>query len=201
MKVRPLEHAFYLGEDVVLLARRLLGRMIVSDIGGHRTAGIITETEAYAGITDRASHAYGGRRTRRTEPMYAQGGTAYVYLCYGMHHLFNVVTGPPGIPHAILVRAMVPVAGLDTMARRRGREHFTTRGPGTLAQALGITTAYSGADLITGPIVIMDTGEEVPARSITSGPRIGVEYAGSDALLPYRFRIPPSRAIPIPPAP
>src|SRR5690554_2923560 len=119
MQGRVLDPAFYLEGSVVDQARQLLGMVLVTAFHKKRTSAVITETEAYAGVADRASHAHGGRRTRRTEPMYAEGGTAYVYLCYGIHHLFNVVVGPAGTPHAVLVRAGVPVEGVDIIRSRR----------------------------------------------------------------------------------
>ena len=122
MKLSP---DFYLREDVVQISQDLLGKYLFTQIGGKTTAGIITETEAYAGITDKASHAYGGKRTARTETMYARGGTAYVYLCYGIHHLFNVVTNMPGIPHAVLIRAVIPAEGIETILRRRNKEKIS----------------------------------------------------------------------------
>ncbi|MDX1500675.1 MAG: DNA-3-methyladenine glycosylase [Woeseiaceae bacterium] len=184
---------FYLGEDVVAIARTLLGKILATSIDGRRTRAVITETEAYAGITDRASHAFGGRRTRRTEPLFAAGGIAYVYLCYGIHHLFNVVTGPEGVPHAVLVRAGAPLDGIDTMLARRGRARVDARlmaGPGTLSCALGIRTSMTGTALGGGNrIRLEDHGIEVPAGDIRSGPRVGIDYAGPDAALPYRFRL------------
>ncbi|MBK8497745.1 MAG: DNA-3-methyladenine glycosylase [Flavobacteriales bacterium] len=188
-----LPRSFYLRADVTAIANELLGKVIATGIDGERCAGIITETEAYAGPSDRASHAYGGRRTARNEPMYRIGGTAYVYLCYGIHHLFNVVTHVEGMPHAVLVRAILPMEGIPTMRIRRGAAVFSTSGPGTLSTALGIRTAHTGTDLLTGPIRIEDRGLRVPDTDIITGPRIGVEYAGDDAQLPYRFRIAPSR--------
>jgi len=189
--VSKLPRSFYTGGDVTNIARALLGKFLVTRSGRTMTAGIITETEAYAGVDDRASHAYGGRRTGRNEVMYGQGGFAYVYLCYGIHHLFNVVTNAEDIPHAVLIRAIHPIAGIRTMERRRDRAPLTTGGPGTLSQALGISTAHNGTDLLGNTIWIEDRGLIVPRRSILTGPRIGVGYAGSDALLPYRFRIDP----------
>jgi DNA-3-methyladenine glycosylase len=183
-----IKRSFYRNDDVVDIARALLGKVLVSNTGGKRTAGIITETEAYAGIGDRASHAFGGRRTARNEVMYGDGGVAYVYLCYGIHHLFNVVTHTRDTPHAVLVRAIHPLEGTDVMAKRRGRgSRLTTNGPGTLTQALGISTAHNGTDLLDGVIHIEDRKINVPGKLIITGPRIGVEYAKEDALLPYRF--------------
>jgi DNA-3-methyladenine glycosylase len=186
-----LRRSFYLDDDVVAIARDLLGKVLVTRLDGRRTTGIITETEAYAGIHDRASHAWNGRRTARTEVMYAKGGTAYVYLCYGIHHLFNVVTNVEGVPHAVLVRAVHPLEGIDIMReRRQGR--LVTNGPGTVSSALGIRTTHTGTDLLGDTIWIEDHGIAVPRKHIIVGPRIGVDYAGSDALLPYRFRVAPS---------
>jgi DNA-3-methyladenine glycosylase len=186
-----LDRSFYLRQDVVQLARELLGKELHTTFDDGTTSGVITETEAYAGLTDRASHAYKGRPTTRTAPMFAQGGTAYVYLCYGIHHLFNVVTHEEGTPHAILIRAVLPRIGTDIIAQRRGGRPGTT-GPGTVAQALGIRTEHSGSDLINGAIRINELGIAIPDDAIIVGPRIGVDYAGADALLPYRFRIAPS---------
>lgn len=193
---RPLSPSFYLRADVTAIARELLGKVLVTRFEGRRTSGIITETEAYAGVGDRASHAYGGRRTERTEVMYARGGTAYVYLCYGLHHLFNVVTHQEGVPHAVLIRAIEPLEGLGIMRDRRAGRPLRTGGPALVSQALGIRTAHTGTDLLLGPIGIEDHGLAPAEGSVLVGPRVGVDYAGPDAALPYRFRIAPS-----PPAP
>lgn len=189
---KKLPRSFYLRDDVVAISRELLGMVVCTDIDGRRTAAIITETEAYAGPGDRASHAYGHRRTRRTEPMYGPGGTAYVYLCYGMHHLFNVVTNVSGVPHAVLVRAGEVQSGLATMLERRGKasqDRTLLAGPGSLARALGITTDLTGSSLVNGPIRIEDHGLHVDPDRVTVGPRVGVDYAGEDAGRPYRFRL------------
>ncbi len=153
---------------------------------------MITETEAYGGVSDRASHSYGGRRTQRNEPMYHEGGIAYVYLCYGIHHLFNVVTGPKGTPTAVLIRSLAPLDGVEVMLRRRRKKEVhpsLTAGPGSLSQALGITTRFSGIQLSAPPIWIEDRGIGIPSVQIAAGPRIGVAYAGEDAQLPWRFFI------------
>jgi DNA-3-methyladenine glycosylase len=184
--------SFYRRPDVVRISRELLGKVLVTRIGNKLTSGIITETEAYEGITDKASHAYGGKRTARTETMYAPGGTAYVYLCYGIHHLFNVVTNAEDIPHAVLIRAIQPLDGMATMLKRRG---FTkpapnlSAGPGTTSQALGIRVAHSGLSLLEGPVWIEDRGLIINKKDIVTGTRIGVDYAGKDAKKPYRFLI------------
>lgn len=188
---RKLPASFYLRDDVVAIARDLLGKVLVTRFDGGTTSGIITETEAYAGINDRASHAFAGRRTARNEPMYAAGGVAYVYLCYGIHHLFNVVTNQRDVPHAVLIRAIEPLEGTELMRARRGRAMLTTTGPGTLTQALGIHTRHSGMDLLGDTIHIEDRALIVPDTALTISPRIGVDYAGDDALLPYRFQFDP----------
>ncbi len=182
-----LPRSFYLQADVVQVARDLIGKVLFSHTGDIVTAGVITETEAYAGEVDRASHAFGGRRTRRNEAMYAAGGSSYVYLCYGMHQMFNVVTNKRDVPHAVLVRAIRPVVGQELMAARRGTKVLTTNGPGKVTQALGIHTGHNAMDLTGDVIYIEDRGIVVPEKQIITGPRIGVDYAGEDALLPYRF--------------
>lgn len=187
-----LEREFYARQDVVRVSRELLGKVLCTRVNGAVTKALITETEAYAGVGDKASHAYGGRRTRRTEPMFGDGGVAYVYLCYGIHHLFNVVSGPAATPHAILVRAGQPLEGIRLMERRRGRAASVKGfmgGPGSLAQALGITTRLTGRSLLGESIWIEDHGFAVADSEILVGPRIGVDYAAEDAARPYRFRI------------
>ncbi len=181
---------FYRRADVVQVAKDLIGKKIITEINGYKTSGRIVETEAYAGIDDKASHAYNHRRTQRTEIMYADGGVAYVYLCYGVHHLFNVVTNIAGIPHAVLIRAIEPLEGIDTMLQRRKKAHVTpslTAGPGVLSAALGIHTKHTGVDLRSSLIRIEDMGIVVPESHLVITTRVGVEYAGKDALLPYRF--------------
>jgi len=183
---------FYLRDDVVAISRELIGKVLCTNINGVRTDAIITETEAYAGITDKASHAFGDRRTKRTEPMYGPGGTAYVYLCYGIHHLFNVVTNVKGVPHAVLVRAGKPVEGLDVILLRRNRTRVDKTlmgGPGTVSQALGIKTDMTGTSLHGRRIWIEDRGMTVPDKDISIGPRVGVDYAQEDAARPYRFSL------------
>ena len=187
MKLPP---SFYRRDDVVQISRELLGKVLCTRVNGGSTKAVIVETEAYAGAGDRASHAYGGRRTKRTEPMFAAGGTAYVYLCYGIHHLFNVVTADTGTPHAILIRAGQPLYGAALMEKRRGKpstDKTLMAGPGTLSQAMGITTRLTGTNLLGDRIWIEDHGFEVDERTITVGPRVGVDYAVDDAARPYRF--------------
>lgn len=184
-----LARARYTRADVVAVARRLLGSLLVAPArDGRRVSGIIVETEAYRGPEDRASHAYGGRRTRRTETMYAPGGTAYVYFVYGMYHQFNVVTNVADVPHAVLVRALEPVEGVELMRRRRGGAAplDLTSGPGKLCIALGIDRRLDGADLL-GDRIWLEAGRRVRPAAIAAGPRVGIDYALEWAARPWRF--------------
>jgi DNA-3-methyladenine glycosylase len=177
--------------NVVDIAKQLVGVEIYTRFNNQTTAGIITETEAYAGETDKASHAYGGRRTPRTETMYRSAGTAYIYLCYGMHHLFNIVTGPKDTPHAVLLRGIEPTHGEEIMRDRMNKPTGKLRldGPGKAAKALGITTAANGSSIDGSLIGLKLPSFDIGRLDILVGPRIGVDYAGQDALLPYRFYI------------
>jgi DNA-3-methyladenine glycosylase len=203
-KVQPLSRLgadFYLRTDVVQIARELLGKVLVTEFDGTRTAARISETEAYRAPDDRACHAFGNRRTARTEVMFGPGGHAYIYLCYGIHHLFNVVTAPAGVAHAVLVRAAEPLEGEPIMRERRGwppaqkASPRLTTGPGALAQALGLTTHRAGQSLLKqdSPIWIEDDGVEVLPAQISVGKRIGVDYAGECADWPWRFWLRDSR--------
>lgn len=183
---------FYRRDNVLLIARELLGKVLVTNWNGVITTGRIVEVEAYNGIIDKASHAFGGRRTRRNEMMYAEGGVAYVFLCYGIHHLFNIVTHNKQIPHAILIRGLEPLQGIDKMLVRTGKKQLDnslTRGPGNLSKAMGLLTSHSGSSLVSKELFIADDGFTIRKTDIASSPRIGVDYAGKDALLPYRFYI------------
>lgn len=185
-----LPHTYYLNQDALFVARNLLGKVLFTHIEGETTAGIITETEAYLGQQDKASHAYGGRRTNRTQTLYSQGGVSYVYLCYGLHHLFNVVTAPQGQPHAVLVRAIEPLIGKQIMEQRRNMpatKSAISSGPGSAAKALGINGSLNGADLTGDEIWIEDHGIRYETDAIAATPRVGVAYAQEDALLPWRF--------------
>lgn len=185
-----LPESFYLRDDVVTISRELLGKVLCTEIDHVVTRAMITETEAYAGIHDRASHAYGHRQTKRTAPMYRRGGIAYVYLCYGIHHLFNVVTAEQDTPHAVLIRAGSVVDGGAVIAARRGlaiEDKRLLAGPGSLARGLGIHTRDTGISLDGSRIWIEDHGVAVGESDIRIGPRVGVDYAGDDAGLPYRF--------------
>jgi DNA-3-methyladenine glycosylase len=177
---------------VLAVARDLLGQVLVVPApDGARVAGIIVETEAYRGPADRASHAFGGRRTKRTETMYAVGGTAYVYFVYGMYYQFNVVTNVVDVPHAVLIRALQPVEGVATMRERRSiaqADRALTSGPGKLCMALGIDRTLDGADLL-GDRVWIERGRRIRPSAIAAGPRVGIDYAGPWASRPWRFWI------------
>ncbi len=182
------------GEDVVMIAQRLLGATLSTHIDGVRTSGIIVETEAYKAPEDKGSHAYGNKRTKRTETLFAKAGTAYVYLCYGIHHLFNIVTGPEDIAHAVLVRAVEPNVGLEEIKKRRsveGAKYQLTNGPGKLSKALAIITKYNGYDLLSKDdmISINLCDNATPKSRIIASPRVGIGYAEEDAILPWRFRV------------
>ena len=190
--MKKLDYNFYRRNDVITIARDLLGKVLVTNWGGAITSGRIVETEAYNGVIDRASHAYNGRRTARTEIMYNDAGSGYVYLCYGIHHLFNVVTNVKNIPHAILIRAVEPLQGINIMLQRTGKQNpdrTLTSGPGNVSKALGIYTLHSGVSLLDDMIFIADDGFQLRNNAIIATPRIGVDYAQEDALLPYRFII------------
>lgn len=188
---RKLGRVFYTRGDVLLVARELLGkRLVVPAPDGARVSGVIVETEAYVGPEDKASHAYGGRRTRRTETMFAEGGTVYVYLIYGMYHQLNVVTNREGAPHAILLRALEPSEGVERMRENRvvARERDLTSGPGKLCRALGVDLSFDGESLIVGRrIWIEDAGRRVSPGEIAAGPRIGIDYAEEYTQKPWRF--------------
>ena len=189
MKKLPLH--FYDREDVVLIAQELIGKVLCTNVDGIITKGIITETEAYAGEIDKASHAFGGKRTDRTEIMFGKPGISYVYLCYGVHSLFNVVTNKEGIPHAVLIRGIYPIEGVETIvSRRKTKEplHKIADGPGKLSKALGIEfRQHNNLDLLGKEVWIEDHSTTVNMKDVLVGPRIGVDYAAEDALLPYRF--------------
>jgi DNA-3-methyladenine glycosylase len=191
---------FYIRNDVKLIARELLGKVLVTVIDGKLTSGMITETEAYQGVTDMASHAYGGRFTKRTEVMYYAGGVAYVYLCYGIHSLFNIVTNRKGIPHAVLVRAIEPIDGKDIILTRLGKKLLTkgsSNGPGKVSKMLGIDYKISGLSLtqvntilqpVEKPTIFLESTKSTPIDAeVKTIPRVGVNFARADADLPYRF--------------
>jgi DNA-3-methyladenine glycosylase len=188
---KKLPLSYYQSLEVTTVAKDLLGKYLVTEIDGVRCSGKIVETEAYRGPDDKACHAFNNRRTPRTEVMYATGGVAYVYICYGMHHLMNIVTGPKDNAHAVLIRALEPAEGIEIMAERRQMDVSDirlTKGPGALSLAMGLTSKWSGESLVSSSSLwIEDRGVSLFAHEICSGPRIGVESAGEAASWPWRY--------------
>ena len=189
-----LPQSFYLREDVVQISKDLLGKLLVTNFDNQITVGKIVETEAYRAPDDKACHAHNNRFTNRTKIMFENGGVAYVYLCYGIHHMFNIVTGPKGMAHAILIRAVEPVENVEVMLQRRNLSKIKrnlTAGPGILTKALGINTSHYGMTLFDNksPIWVEDGGEVVQEKEIISSPRVGIDYAEECALWDWRFRI------------
>jgi DNA-3-methyladenine glycosylase len=187
-----LPYSFYQEEDVNSIAVKLLGKQLFTRVDGELTGGTIVETEAYKGIIDKASHAYGGRLTNRTRTMYQAGGVSYVYLCYGIHHLVNVVTAGLNTPHAVLIRGLEPTTGLEIMLQRRNMAALKpnlTAGPGALSKALAIDRTLNGKDLMGDEIWIEDNQIRFQPHEIVAAPRVGVAYAGEYALLPWRYYV------------
>jgi DNA-3-methyladenine glycosylase len=187
---KMLPREFYTRKNVLMIARQLLGKLLVVPTSdGTRVSGVIVETEAYRGPEDRASHAYGGRRTARTETMYRIGGTAYVYFVYGMYHQFNVVTNLEDIPHAVLIRALEPIEGIEVIRQRRRTkpDSHLTNGPGKLCIALGIDRTLDRADLLGDRVWIEEADRRIPPSAIAVGPRVGIDYAEEWVEKPWRF--------------
>ena len=184
--------SYFQNDDVLKISRELLGKFLFTRVDDSFTGGMIVETEAYRGPEDRASHAFGLKRTNRNSVMYNRGGCAYVYICYGLYPLLNVVTNSEEIPHAILIRAIEPTEGLDIMLKRRNKtklDYSLTAGPGALSIALGITKKLNGV-LLTGPEIWIENGDTmISPNQILASSRVGIDYAGEDAELPWRFRI------------
>lgn len=196
--MQKLPPGFYRRKNVVTIARELLGKVLVTNFDGQFTSGRIVETEAYNGTIDRAAHSWNGRRTQRTEVMYREGGVAYVYLCYGLHQMFNVVTGKQDTPTAVLIRALEPLEGIDIMLLRRKKTKldFTlTRGPGSVGQAMGIHVKYTGMSLQSDELYIATNNYKLSKKDIIASPRIGVDYAGEHAGLMYRFYVKGSKNV------
>jgi DNA-3-methyladenine glycosylase len=191
MVTKKLEMSWYLNDNVVELARGLLGKVLCTQLEGKLTKGRIVETEAYSGYNDKACHANNQKKTQRNQAMFEAGGRAYVYLCYGIHHLFNVVTNIKGSADAVLIRGLEPIEGVEHMMRRRKMskiEKRLTAGPGVLSQALGIRMDHYGMAL-NGTTIWIEEGELVPKDMVVSTTRIGVDYAEEDALKPWRFYV------------
>ncbi|MEO6548849.1 MAG: DNA-3-methyladenine glycosylase [Ferruginibacter sp.] len=192
IKLNKLTIDFYNRKNVLQIAKELLGKVVVTNFDGIKTSARIVETEAYGGITDKASHAWMGKRTARNEHIYAQAATTYVYICYGIHQMLNIVTNEKDVPHAILVRAVEPIEGIEIMLKRTGKQlpdYTLTKGPGNVGKALGIYKLHSGLSLLSDTIYIASDNYQVPEEVVGASKRIGVDYAGEDALLPYRFYI------------
>ena len=193
-----LPDSFYLDSGVVTISKNLLGKYLFTSINGLICGGYIVETEAYNGVIDRASHAFGNRKTSRTQTMYEQGGIAYIYLCYGIHEMLNVVTSVEGQPHAVLIRAIEPMTGIDIMLDRKNMATLKpniTAGPGSVAKALGVDRKLNGISLQSDTLWIEDRGLHFSDEQIAAVPRVGVSYAGRDALLPYRFYVKGNRYV------
>ena len=187
-----LDLQFYQSNNILDISKFLLGKILYTDISNKITSGMIVEVEAYLGATDKACHSYNNKKTKRTEPMFETGGVSYVYLCYGMHYLFNVVVGEKDNPCAVLIRAIEPIDGINIMLERRNFNKLTdelTNGPGKLTQSLGITDKVNKQSLISNLIWVEDHNIKILKKDILSSHRIGVDYAGEDAKLPYRFYI------------
>jgi DNA-3-methyladenine glycosylase len=186
-----LPESFYQRPNVVKIARELLGKGLFTHVDGVLSAGMIVETEAYS-WKERGCHAFGGRKTARNAVMFDKGGYAYVYLCYGMHNMFNIVTNVEGVADAVLIRALEPLEGMEEMQLRRGklanRFHLTS-GPGKLCKALGIDRSLNGKYLLGKEVWVEDIGKKIKSGHIQASPRIGIDYAGEDAKLPWRFTL------------
>ncbi|MBW8522901.1 DNA-3-methyladenine glycosylase [Chryseobacterium chendengshani] len=191
-----LPRSYYHHTDAAFLAKDLLGKVLLTCKDGNLTAGIIVETEAYFGVDDKASHAFGGKRTSRTEAMYQEGGTAYVYLCYGIHHLLNIVTSVENDPKCVLIRGIEPLIGLEFMEIRRkmkATRKEISSGPGSVAKALGIDSSFNQKIFTGDEIYIEDHGISYESSQISTAARIGISYAQEHADLPLRFYVADSK--------
>jgi DNA-3-methyladenine glycosylase len=189
--VLPL--AFYQRPDVLTIAHELLGKHVFTRIDGELTGGRIVETEAYRHEGDPSITLHLQRKAKQAKALYQAGGHAYLYNVYRVHTLFNITTHDAAHPDAVLIRAIEPLHGIDVMLRRRGlatAARNLTAGPGVLSQALGLSPALNG-ELLTGPRVwIEDAGEVIADADVLASSRVGLEYAGEEAVaLPWRFRV------------
>ncbi|WP_338793868.1 DNA-3-methyladenine glycosylase [Bernardetia sp. Wsw4-3y2] len=201
LQAKKLPKSFYTRSDVVQIARELLGKYLVTDINDKITVGKIVETEAYCGAIDKACHAHLNKKTERTKIMFEEGGVAYVYLVYGMYKLFNIVTNEYGKADAVLIRALEPIEGVETMLERRKMEKIKdkdgklklkrnlTAGPGVLSIAMGIDLFDYGQDLTENRIWIEDRREIIEENEIIASARVNIDYAQEDKDLPWRFRV------------
>lgn len=183
-----LPSSYFQSKNVVQLAEDLIGLEVFTNINGAITSGIVTETEAYAGKGDKACHAHLGRFTKRTAVMYEPGGIAYIYICYGIHHLFNIVTNTKGHADAILIRAVEPTKGIDIILERRQKprvDKSLSAGPGNVSKALGLSKKHNSLS-VSSETIWFENSIPKPSNIIKTT-RIGIDYAGDDALLPWRF--------------
>lgn len=190
--MQKLPQSYFLSEDVVYLAKDLIGKHLFVNTEDVVTGGVIVETEAYKGPEDVGSHAYNHRRTNRNDIMYAAGGVVYMYICYGIHDMLNVVTGPENTAHAILIRAIQPTQGLEVMRERRKVRHEDTRlcrGPGALAKALALKKVHNGISLQDNEIWIEDRGQRFSDTDLIAGPRIGLNIPEPYKSIPWRFYV------------
>ena len=189
--MEKLGSAYYQQDNVVHIAKDLIGKYLFTKIGEDEiTGGIIIETEAYRGPDDRGSHAYNNRRTARNETMYAAGGIVYMYICYGIHDMLNIVTGTADNSHAVLIRAIEPKTGLETMRYRRNlydQDIRLCQGPGSLAKALGLNKSHNGYGLHGDEIWIEDHHIRIEDSEITAAPRVGMNFDGPYKTIPWRF--------------
>lgn len=187
-----LPTSYYRQEDVLAVARDLLGKYVFTNIGGNITGGIIVETEAYRGPDDRGSHAYADKRTPRNEVMYCAGGVAYMYICYGIHDMLNIVTGVGNSSHAVLIRSIQPVDGIEVMRGRRSifdNDKRLCQGPGALAKSLGLTKSHNGCDLQGDVLWLENRGVIFNNDQIAATPRVGMNFDGPYKLIPWRFHV------------
>jgi DNA-3-methyladenine glycosylase len=183
---------FYLNDDTISIGKKLLGKYLFTNIDGKLTGGMIVETESYIGPEDKACHAYDNKKTPRNDAMFEKGGIAYVYLCYGMHSLLNVVTNKKGCPHAVLIRAIEPLYGIDTMLKRRKKQILSrqlTAGPGAMTKALGISKEQNKLSFLGDIIWIEDRNVKIANKEIICSKRVGIDYAEEYKNMPWRFRI------------
>ena len=187
---------FY-NRDSIVVAKELLGKILVHEIGGKKISAKIVETEAYMGVNDKAAHSYGGRRTERVEVMYGDAGFAYVFLVYGLHCCFNIVTGEKDVPQAVLIRALEPLSNIEEMSNHRFKKTYATlttpqskaltNGPGKLCSALAISREHNGIDLCGNKLYLVDSDNE--NFSIVTTKRVGIDYAMEAKDYPWRFYI------------
>lgn len=189
---KKLPLSFYQREDVIQIARDLVGKELFTNVDGIICGGTIVETEAYRGPDDRGSHAYMNRMTPRNKMMYESGGKVYMYICYGIHDMLNIVTGSEGMSHAILIRAIEPHTGIETMRERRnlfGHDKRLCQGPGALAKALGLKKHFNGTDILGDEIWIEDSSKVYRDKEIVAAPRVGMNFEGPYKTIPWRFYV------------